>query len=80
VPLAGVVVPRGESVLLGIERTDAVLGRFAFTVDGVRAGPPVELKVMRAYTGLLWLDVWAEAPPGREVDAAISLVRVVQAP
>jgi len=80
-PLAGLTVPRGESVLLGIERLDPVTGRFAFTVGGQRVGAPVELKSMRSITNASFdLAIWAEAPPGRLVDAVVSLVRIVQAP
>lgn len=79
-PLAGIVVPKGQSVLLGIERLDDVTGRFAFTVDGHRTGEPVELKTLRSFHNAFDVAVWAEAPPGRMVDALISLVRIVQAP
>jgi len=79
-PLAGVTVPHGESVLLGIERVDDVAGRFAFTVGGQRVGAPVELKSLRSFRNPFELSVWAEAPPGRLVDGLISLVRIVQAP
>jgi hypothetical protein len=78
--LAGYTVPRGESVLLGIERLDDVTGRFAFTVGGQRVGAPVELKSLRTFRNPFDLTVWAESPPGRLVDALISLVRIVQAP
>ena len=79
-PLAGVVVPPGTPVLLGIERVDTVTGHFAFTVGGQRVGEVLELKSMRSVTSDLDLAVWAEAPPGRLVDAVVSLVRIVQAP
>ncbi|HZM00935.1 MAG TPA: tetratricopeptide repeat protein, partial [Planctomycetota bacterium] len=79
-PVSGLSVPQGESVLLGIERLDDVTGRFAFTVGGQRVGAPVELKSLRSFRNPFDLAVWAEGPPGRLVDAVISLVRIVQAP
>ena len=79
-PLAGITVPPGETVLIGIERLDTVTGSFAFTVGGQRVGEPIVLKSMRSVTNAFDLAVWAEAPPGRLVDAVVSLVRIVQAP
>ena len=78
---AGVKVPRGTRVALGIERVDAVTGEFAFTVDGRRVGSTVTLKSMRDLrNNTLHLVVFAEAPPGRSVDVEIDLVRIVQLP
>jgi hypothetical protein len=79
-PLSGLVVTPGQSVLLGIERLDEVTGRFGFTVGGLPAGEPIEVKSLRSFTNPLELSCWAEAAPGRTVDALVSLVRIVQAP
>jgi len=76
----GVVVARGEPVVLGIERLDDVSGRFAFTLDGWPVGEPVELKSLRSFKNPFEMLVWAEAAPGRNVGALIPLVRIVQAP
>lgn len=76
----GVVVARGEPVVLGIERLDDVSGRFAFTLDGRPVGEPVELKSLRSFKNPFEMLVWAEAAPGRNVGALIPLVRIVQAP
>jgi tetratricopeptide (TPR) repeat protein len=77
---AGVTVPPGGAVLLGIERLDDLAGRFAFSVDGRRVGPEVECKSLRNFRNPFELSVWAEAAPGAQADASLRLVRVVQAP
>lgn len=77
---AGASVAPGAAVLLGIERLDDVAGRFAFSVDGRRVGPEVECKSLRSFRNPFELAAWADAAPGRQVDATLSLVRVVQAP
>ena len=76
----GPVVEAGVPLRLGIERSDALNGRFVFTVDGRRTGPEVELKALRDFRNVFELAVFAEAAPGRRADAVISLVRIVQAP
>lgn len=78
---AGVRVPAGTRVLLGIERVDLVNGVFAFRVDGRPVGSPVTVKSMRDLSrNTIDLDVYGEAPPGRNVDVVIDLVRIVQMP
>ena len=76
----GASVAAGARVRLGIERLDAVSGRFAFSVDGRRVGPEVECRTLRTFAGPLYLGVWAESAPGRQTEAMVRLVRVVQAP
>ncbi len=76
----GAVVPADVPVLLGIERLDEEAGRFAFTLDGQRVGEPLELRSLRGFKNAFDLSVWADAAPGRTVGAALSLVRIVQAP
>jgi len=79
-PVDGVIVSPGESVLLGIERLDAVTGRFGFTLDGEPVGPEVELRALRNFRNPFELSAWAEAAPGRSAAADITFVRIVQAP
>ncbi|MCB9899220.1 MAG: tetratricopeptide repeat protein [Planctomycetes bacterium] len=79
--IEGVRVEAGESVTLGVERLDLVGGEFQFLVDGRRVGEPVVVKALRTFDNNQFdLLVYAEAAPGRMVDAGISLVRIVQAP
>jgi tetratricopeptide (TPR) repeat protein len=80
VAVEGLRAEPGAPLVLGIERLDDVTGRFAFSVDGRRVGAPVEIKSLRSFKNPLDLQVWAEAAPGRSVDASVALVRIVQAP
>ncbi|RKY19170.1 MAG: hypothetical protein DRQ55_11355 [Planctomycetota bacterium] len=78
---SGVRVAPGSRVVLGIERVDAVNGSFSFLIDGQRVGEPVTLKSMRDLSrNNLFIDVWAEAAPGRATDVVVDLVRIVQLP
>jgi len=77
---AGVSVAPGGRALLGVERLDDVTGRFAFSVDGRRVGSEVECKSLRNFRNPFELMLFADAAPGRQTDATLRLVRVIQAP
>jgi len=79
-PLAGISVPPGTPVRLGIERLDASKGSFRFLVDGRPVGETLELKSMRNFTNAFDLELYGEAPPGRQCDVVLSLVRIVRFP
>ncbi len=79
-PLDGVRVEPGTAVRLGIERLDAINGRFAFTVDGQPVGDLVECKALRNFRGTFELSVYAEAAPGRSAAAHTTFVRIVRTP
>ena len=80
VPVEGRVVSPGDTADLGIERVDAVAGTFRFLVDGRPVGEVIRVKSLRGFKNLLDLEIFGEAPPGRQVDVQIDTVRIVRLP
>ncbi|MDG2148206.1 MAG: tetratricopeptide repeat protein [Planctomycetota bacterium] len=80
VPVEGVVISPGDSAELGIERVDAVAGTFRFLVDGRVVGDEIRVKSLRGFKNLLDLEIFGEAPPGRQVDVRVGEVRIVRLP
>ncbi len=67
-------------VALGIRRVDRVTGTFEFLLGGRPIGEPVQVKSLRNFKNPLDLEIFAEAAPQRDVDATLTLSRVVQTP
>ena len=78
--LPGVRVSPGTPVTLGVELLDASKGTCVFTLDGRTVGDPLDLKTLRDFNQFFDLEIWAEASPGGQASAQVSLVRIVQAP
>ena len=74
------MIAPGDSSELGIERVDAVAGTFRFLVDGRVVGDEIRVKSLRGFKSLLDLEIFGEAPPGRQVDVQVGSVRIVRLP
>lgn len=69
-----------DGVALGVRREDTVGGVFQFLLGGRPIGEPVQVKSLRNFKNPIELEVFADAAPGREVDATLTLCRIVQTP
>lgn len=69
-----------DGLALGIRRDDPVGGVFSFLLGGRPIGEPVQVKSLRNFKNPFELEVFADAPPGRAVDATLTLCRIVQTP